>query len=487
MQKKNFEQSVKDLLYDHQEKAPDLMGKVFEKRTPFYIFRNKLILNKYKLIAATLFVGVVIGYFGFISNSDTTQNTLSNQSNIKVNKVESIAKEVVKNDITNKVASKDVDITENEKSLEQEATFVKSEVNKPINEPINSKETKPNEIAKPNHVQSETTNSNNNQYTAAGATRTNEKLTQVPEENKPSVSQTSHENNDVDSNQPEITVSESKEKDITIEVGESTEKMAEDAVDVSSDDDLGGFDVPIVKPKKWSVSMTVGPAIGQRVLKSSSTDNGLIELRDNTEYQRASTMAEISLNYRLTDKWEGYFGVNSFNRHEKMEFSVENNDMWIDVSEKKVTEYHPVYGQREITIYDTVVRQKSTVLEGNSSNKYRHVSIPFGVRRNFYVPRFEKWSCYVSGQFGLEVVNQSKGNIITNSFETMQLGESFNRTSIGASAGFGAGISYLATKRISLIAEPRAMFFLNPTNNSSYTISQKDRGYGLMFGLKVGL
>jgi len=59
MQDKKFEHQVKDLLYNHEEAAPNVMNNVFEKRTPLYVFRNKLILNKYKLIAAAALIGAL--------------------------------------------------------------------------------------------------------------------------------------------------------------------------------------------------------------------------------------------------------------------------------------------------------------------------------------------------------------------------------------------------------------------------------------------
>jgi hypothetical protein len=72
MQDKNFEHQVKDLLYNHEEAAPNVMNNVFEKRTPLYVFRNKLILNKYKLIAAAALIGVL----AFLANYNLNRSEI---------------------------------------------------------------------------------------------------------------------------------------------------------------------------------------------------------------------------------------------------------------------------------------------------------------------------------------------------------------------------------------------------------------------------
>src|SRR5210317_865424 len=65
-----FEKGIKDLLHDQHEAAPDVLGNIFEKRTPLYILKNKLLLSKYKLIAAAVVTGAVIWLWPF----NTSQN-----------------------------------------------------------------------------------------------------------------------------------------------------------------------------------------------------------------------------------------------------------------------------------------------------------------------------------------------------------------------------------------------------------------------------
>ncbi|MBO6518348.1 MAG: hypothetical protein JJ975_17570, partial [Bacteroidia bacterium] len=76
MKGSNFEDRIKDLLHEHTETAPDVMNKVFEKRTALYVFRNRLVLHKYKLIAASL--GLAALFFLFSQNNNPW-NSLTNQ------------------------------------------------------------------------------------------------------------------------------------------------------------------------------------------------------------------------------------------------------------------------------------------------------------------------------------------------------------------------------------------------------------------------
>ncbi|MFT5725605.1 MAG: hypothetical protein ACI9JN_002731, partial [Bacteroidia bacterium] len=308
MQEKNFEHQVKDLLYDHQEAAPDVMSKVFEKRTPLYVFRNRLILNKYKLLAASLVIGLVIVYFGLV-------NKPNNQIKEAV-----VSSETTQSQSVEQQAQRDAtELTDLNTSTQEQVTETTTDV----------ATTSPNVVegtseSTPSVLPSVAVIDNGAQIETQSQAIDNQIENQVQNANDLAVSESSTEVNHIDaannieSTNPQIIVveqpdvsndnqqSESKELPVVVVANDQSDVViAASDKDVSEEasndageatDDAGEFEMPKTKLSNWSVSLGYGLGLGNRTLDNAG-DKQIVAARNNSESQKLSYTTDLFVNY----------------------------------------------------------------------------------------------------------------------------------------------------------------------------------------------
>lgn len=516
MQNEKFEDHIKELLYDHQEAAPNVMNKVFEKRTPLYVFKNRLLLHKYKLVAAGLVIGVIALFLGLTNPFDREQNA-EDQNQPQ--------KELVQNDITSstdkgivapKVESDNqqpstlivedpIDNT-TDNSIDQERISYIPEVNNDnnINQHSQSDDAAQNntDVDKTNQLKdmlaklkSEKSKGND---VGEGATKSDYpnletgsiKSGDIQQDNKPEVDEVVsaekevQEENAVDETMEMVKpADETNKKPIDTEnsIVKNTDSKSGSEVDASIGDE--DFGLPKTKQRKLSLSYSTFVGMGSRKLDGGS-DLATTIVRDNTETNKLSLGGELLLNYKLHDNVDAFIGMGYFNRREAMVYQTNAQVTDVDITSKKVIEHHPVFGTREITVYDTTYNTRDVQTNGDAKNSYKHLYVPVGLRVTLYDKKF---GVHMSVNGGIEVMTKTSGTILNNQYQEVSLGKDFSRTSVGGMVGAGIGFSFIVHERINVLTELRGNFFLDPTNNPDYPVRQLDLGYGLMVGLKYDL
>ena len=507
MQEKNFENQVKELLYDHSESAPNVMSKVFEKRTPLYVFKNRLILNKYKLMAAALFIGLLA--FLFNIKSDTTESTTPavvnteqpanlnanngakgssgkgivstdvdlNQSSKVDNNVSPIGNETPQDNLNNPektVQNSDYNSTGNAKKMALEAYL--REMKKKRNS-TNQDETGNGDGGLRPDIGSQGTPNTNE-----GVARNSAEVVQNQIEDNSNLKgeEKNVVENVADVNNTNTNTDAANDAKTTITKTETSSSSSENN-NTGGDEDFG---LPKTKDGKWSVSANTIVGIGSRTLDHTG-DNGTINVRKNSETQKLSFGAEMLVNYKISDNLDVYTGFSYFNRREAMSYQHTTQVTDMDIQSKQVVEHHPVFGTRQITVYDTTYSKRNVNTNGDYTNSYAHYFIPLGMRYTLY--KTDRLGISFAMNGGVEVITQTKGTILNDQYQEVKLDQDFARTSLGGMVGVGVGLTGLVTNRISLIGELRTNLFLDPTNGPSYPINQLDQGYGLMIGLKYDL
>lgn len=494
-----FEKGIKDLLHDHHEAAPDVLGNIFEKRTPLYILKNKLLLNKYKLIAAAVVTGAVIWLWPFNSNqnvdNDVVETTETTQSQDYVVNEKSANTSISEDNAVESVVS--TTTSKSTKSDEESAAIDYNAIDAGLD--ISEKTSISNRI-KPqqqdNPRVAEVSDVSSNDAKSALPTNQNNQTSDVKDgEDSVVTSEVADNPPNTETNSvkpvPKLTdkqgnnQNELKEEIATIEEMESKES----APASSMDDNAGSsndYELPVVKPSKLSVSLRTGPGLGGRTLEGdgeAQSTNKIVN-RIESEKQVVSLATTARLHYQVSGNLEVYTGIDYFNRRERMTFDKDIPFSETTVRSKTVIKQHPVLGPQQVTVYDTSTTTGLRNKQASSLNKYTHVSLPLGVQLTLYANN--KLGVYMSADGGLEVFTRSKGFIADDQWNTIELGKAYDRTSIGYTFGWGAGASYLLTNRLSAMAGIRGTYFLTPVSENR-NVLQSDYGYGLLLGLKFGL
>ncbi len=499
--KGNFEDKIKDLVYNHTESAPDVMDKVFEKRTPLYVFRNKLVLHKYKLIAASLGLAFLLFMFN-IGGDQGTQIPNDQQTTQQID--------------ADKLNSGQID---------QETTQMKHDDNK--GRPILDGSSNHNQGSAEEPLYTNTDASSNVQNDGADQPEISDVVIETQQEPTsgsddghvtPSIENDVVQNDvvqDIEEDQPieiekpplEVAVEDVVEENVNQTGIEETKDDVIAEVNVDQDQDVidqsvepddtesevvvdhatenGNDEFLPAKPiNRWSIGVAYGVGIGNRSFDNSNGEQERsILARNESEKQRISSSAEITLNFKATSNIEIYSGVSYFNRRESMNYEKEVSKTHENITSQKVTEYHPVYGPREITLYDTTYQTVTVKNNLGSNNSYKHVSVPLGIRYTLYKKNI---GFYLSGNVGLEVLTKTSGSVLDGDYNEVSLDNNFARTTLGTTMGIGAGVSYLLNDRFTALFEPRATIYLSPINKTSYPLNQWDQGYSLTIGLKYG-
>ena len=503
MKQQSFEDKVRDLVYHHEEAAPDVMGKVFEKRTPWYVLRNKLSLYKYRIAAAVALIAGLFLLFNPFGKPTTNENANTPVSTEQI--AESTTSPIRKDIEPANSAGHNTDAnqvvvegsgTDNQTGAEVNPSYTSggstiSTKSAPAN-PANDVTDGPTSPSQPDGIipsDGEVVSSDDS-HVDEGEPGTNPVKPNADEDIDGQTGEGEIAQNDSDvtegnrtsedgGNPGEETVVEDK----TVDVANADQPADSEGVnDINEDEDPLGT-TPTTPIRKWSIGMSYGPSTGNRRFDNVG-EASLVNARNAAEKNLYSHSAEVTLNYAATPNIDFYVGLNYFNRRERMNYVQTTTTTSVDVTSRQVVEYHPVFGPRTITVYDTVTN--SVTVENNitSLNNYNHYIIPLGFRYTLYANK--NLGIFINGNAGLELMTRAKGQVLGVNNELVDL-SNFGRTQFGTSLSAGAGMALRMNDRMTALFEPRATFYLSPTNNQDYALNQWDQGYGLMVGLKYGL
>lgn len=493
----NFEDKIKEMLYHHEEVAPpNLMDKINKRRTPLYVLRNKVLLNKYRLLAASVAVGFLLFLFGNIGNWGVNNvqnegshseelvhsgNTETNTNTLSGSNVDEKSNPAAETDQAGQNLIKDESIENagdhNSISNTGTVTNVTSDENASGNriERSNARENQPETVEQP---QITDPSEQSDQPEIAESGQEKENMPSTPESDDASDDNTTTGNDQVSEKGQEI-ASDDQPADNKEDVAESG--------DMDNEGDNGGQEIvpPLRKPGKWSISLAYGAGIGGRSFEENTDESRTIDVRNESEKQLYSHAADLSVSYKLSDQLEVYSGLNYFNRREKMSFERVTESTQMHIDSREVIEYHPIYGPRTVTLYDTSYQTLKVKENLSSNNSYRHVTVPLGLKYTLYYG--EKLGFYMNGNMGLEVYTKTEGVILDGDLNEVNLSSNFSRTRLGTSLSAGMGVVYRMNDRMFALFEPRATLYLSPVNNDSYRLNQLDQVGGLYIGLKYGL
>lgn len=498
MRENNFENKVKDLLYDHQEAAPDVLGKVFQKRTPLYILRNKLILNKYKLLAASIAVGFFIGLFSLFNDLFQDDN----------NVVDNTGTESTITQPSQKSENADVtDYTDNK--IQAEESNDNSNAASPLNKMDKAVSNMLNDTRKPNTGLS--TNSTNNgsivstnddspkatpiynidvkpgNSDEATNDLNNVKGQQVASADQNSEKATDSKNITTDA-EPQNNISEVEDKGAIVKDDRNpseieTSSNVNEADQTQEPGNGEEFELPKTLPSKWSISFGAGLGLGNRDLESKDASSMIV--RNQSEKQSLSYSTELMLNYAATEQLDVFIGANLFKRRESMVYEYPYTVTNQNITSKVVIQQHPVFGPRPVTVYDTTYTTEDKLNSGSSNNVYNHITVPLGLR--YTLQYNERLGISMSLSGGLEVVTSAKGMVLDGAYNEISLSNSYNKPAFGKVLGCGIGLSYKMNENWSLLFEPRGMWYLSPSSIDGTNVNQWEQGYNAMFGLKFRL
>lgn len=521
MIERNFEDKIKDLLHNHEEAAPDVMNKIFEKRTPLYVFRNKLVLHKYKLIAATLGLAFLLFMFTRPNSIEQNQGT-ANQTTGDINisssnptiaeKAEKASGLATDTKVDGQSQSDMAAISDQPVQIENVPTgswtTVGDENQNAIrnDEPAaqSSSSNKNALVSTPSTGEQETTSNpseNDQVVTTDNSTTTSEEEASSDNQSANQIAETTDNASnkaDDDMNTNDVqdvadaatnTSNEANEVNADDDEGNATESNNDEqvaqveATDGDGDNTIGGDEFVPAKPiQKWSIGLSYGGGVGDRNFDNSQELKSIVA-REETEKQKYSHAAELTLNYKASSNIEVFTGVSFFDRRENMSFEKTTNETRENITSRQVIEYHPIYGPRQRTVYDTTYQTVEVKRNVTSANSYKHLTVPLGLRYTLYGKRI---GFYLSGNVGMEILTKTSGSVVNGDFEEVTLNNKFARTTLGANVGAGMGLSYLLNDRFTAIFEPRATFYLSPTNGNQYSLNQWDQGYTVFLGLKYG-
>ncbi len=491
-----FEKGIKDLLHDQHEAAPDVLGNIFEKRTPLYILKNKLLLSKYKLIAAAVVTGAVIWLWPFNTsqNADSgvveTTETIQGQDYVSSDKSDntSISNDHSEDTDISTETSKPVNPDEESTIVNYDASIVAADVS--VTQTASSRDE--SNVQNDAHVSDEPTNTveASDAITESEKTSENEDVTDKIAMSEDVDNNTNTGTNSVKPVQEQTDKQGNNQNDLKEQIA-TTEKMEnmESAPASSMDESAGSsndYELPTVKPSKLSISLRTGPGSGGRTLEGdgeAQSTNKIVN-RIESEKQVVSLAATARLHYQVSGNLEIYTGVDYFNRRERMSFDKDIPFSETTIRSKTVIKQHPVLGPQQVTVHDTTTTVGVRNKQASHLNQYTHVSVPLGVQLTLYANN--KLGVYISGDAGLELYTRSKGFIADDQWNTIELGKSYDRSTLGYTFGCGAGASYLLTNRMSAMAGIRGTYFLTPVSENR-NVLQSDYGYGLLLGLKFGL
>jgi len=491
---KNFDNLIQEI-YHNEESAPDVMGNIYEKRTAWYVFRNRLFIQRYKLSGAALLLVFTAGLLWFVWSPSQKEVEMT---------VTPIQVESSPSDNTAGIVKNDAEALDNmkEKSNDQAVDPVAAEDHIRPNTPSNS----PQEYEAPiqvddisvsdvmrrriqrmrdSHSDGANSMGNSNLGSAgdgksAGDGEGDKQADKVEEIATNPATPVDLEDTKL-TNDPPV---EDDERQIV--TADEADKKANEPAETKKDqeDQLNNDQILPEHPpiRKWSLSAGYGASSAYRKLDQNQNME-LANLRDRSESKFYSHEAFINFNLELGQHVELYTGINYLNRRERMEFTSVENYTIRNITENEVVAVHPLLPPRTFILFDTSYTQISTSKNLQSTNTYTYYTLPIGLRYTWYQ---NKLGVYASADAAIQLAAQNNGSILTVGAVEQDLSSSdFNRRKkLGATAGGSFGVSYLFDERITGLIGWKGTYFLTPVNGSRYLLDQRDYSSSLMVGVK---
>jgi len=509
-----FEKILGDALRDAEAQAPDLFDAIAARRTPLHKFRNKLWLNRYRLMGAAALIVAALTWFLMSEGDHTDQNGLVD-SPVPQENVQGVAPEKgfdasgafdEQRDFTETTEEVDTHIDDqtdadpvgsaearefvssSDGQIDTQQDQVIAEVDapdSPTNDDISSDQVFDEEIDQTISEESAPIVSDDNEAQEA---EDQEDATEVDEaeiEEAPSESETFNSNNkDVESAQG--AEGEGSSKDIVSdenapEMEDQEVDASEEIVEATDDSDNNGSDIELPTPpiRHFSMQLEAGPMIGNRILNG---DRSIIDQRNAAETAQWSTVAGLKFNYELNTNLEVFAGFTYTERKERMQHKQVETITEQVTKTVDVVVIDPVEGERIEQVQVTSLEDRDVVTETQSDNSYERVVLPVGLRYNFFIKR--SWNISPSVETAVQLWNRNSGLVLGANGETIALSSpAFSRTSV--QARIGTAVGYRFNGRNSLFIEPGYSTFINPVNSAKYPLKQRDFAIDFRIGWKV--
>jgi hypothetical protein len=474
-----IENTIHDRLFDLETPAPDLFNKIAAKRTPFYIFRNKILLNKFKLMGAAVLVLAVLWIWPKTNNTPKT--------------IEQDGRNLSELLLDGNMADQGAE-TKTGEAVNTTSESSKAEIVETMDADINNKRLVPSGIR-------------NQKGGAAAAIDGNDATTVKIEKDK--IVSTENPKIAVDleeANAPIIKGAEVAKVD-EIEIGEmpdivdigseqEPELVMEDkevetptiieidvdslGLDVIPGPQSGDIDLKPLALKPWNVQLTYGASYAGRFLSGSSAYK---VLRNEQEQVTYSDNIKLHVNYSLSKHFEVFTGITYSNRNESVNAAFEQSEMVWETKTRDVVIHDPVIGTytKQVT-YSELVEHKNNTIE-QSDNRYQRLIVPIGLRWNGYT---DKFTVSPSLSLGYQIWNRNTGKVLSADMESMSdLAIAPLRKPTGiVQVSSAVGLAYRLNHRWSLLAEPGMQYYLSPVSAPQYSLKQRDYSIDLNFGLK---
>lgn len=532
-----FENILKERIGGQEAQAPDVFSQILAQRTPFHIFKNKLYLNRYRILGAAAIL-VIIALFLLPNTRDEVINPTDKEYNVENNSlnqgnaIDEISSTEIVQDSKNQSRNEDIvesEYSEEGGSVEQtpstpeannivadnsgsssqannnfvgadrgskdsdNTTFKhSSEDASPIERMVTPEvdDTSFDNVVKTENSQADESNPENTEKV------TNPIVNDVngdSDENKGVVRDQSAAKDAVEDGDSDIieAVTEDVPADSDENFSQSDEVIASEDNDESGNDeseegliDIESTTTDIPAPnnapiKNFSIQLSGGPFVGDRVLKG---DYDSRKLRDETEKRQIAYSFGAVLNKEFGNHFEFFTGFEYTQRNEEMTHAHSSTSLEEIIQTKRVKVLDPIEGEKWIDVEYSEWVEKEIEHKFNSQNMYKRVVVPVGLRYNLYKNR---WSFGPSMALGLQVWNKNTGSIMVSNLEVESLEEgSFGTNPMSLETRIAFGGTYRLNQRLSLLVEPSMKYFINPVSGSSYVLKQQDYGIDIDFGLK---
>ncbi|MCB0735436.1 MAG: outer membrane beta-barrel protein [Flavobacteriales bacterium] len=486
----NFEDILKSRLENLEIEAPALMDRIHAKRSGWYIFRNKLIIYRRAIMGAAALLLLIGGGIFWFNNQST--NMQVDQAGVENHRAGDQSR------------TQSGNVVENPSLIQQTQPLADGGNDATEFGHVSQPGAPSGATPSPSNFGGTPTHSNSNPgepaYTNTGDQGGNHQPNIGETTNDANLSNESNQTNQSDQELAQGTNPSAKDDVNHTPVvktedgvdGESSNQpqvadLAKTTPDQTDDSDLQdeGHETTLpntVPNRKWSVSIMGGPSMGYRWI-DGDPNSDLVMLRNSSENKAVAFAASANLNYELNTHWELYSGLNWSNRRERVEYTLYNQSFNQQVTWKDVVQYDPLLPPQTIRLYDTTYESVEVQEQINHTNRYSRISVPIGARYTAYVN--DRWGVFLNGDAALIVNSQFKGAVLRDDQTELNVSTpAYRRSTLGYSAGVGAGASYLIDPRVTLLGATRFNYVISPTTSGQYGLNQYDYTFSLMVGLK---
>lgn len=228
----------------------------------------------------------------------------------------------------------------------------------------------------------------------------------------------------------------------------------------------------------WSVDALFGPYFGMAQL--SGNDQTLMNIRRKSEHSTPGWMGMLRITKQIGNHFEIQSGVTVTSRAEKVDYQFTKSYQRMDVKETNVTVYHPILPPMIKKVSDTSYVNVQEHEQRNRVNHYTAVSVPLIFRYNYYLKRV---SFFAAAGIMADVQTIRNAAILDASGEFVN-GNEVLANRFNSRVYMSAGFNFKAGQHWSILAEPMATFGLNNQAKSNYSLTQREKGYGIAAGLR---